>query len=194
MVLLVMLVSQRDTLNRPKDDAKKQSRLHRKNIQSTKMLWEGYRPTRYWYEIFEFFRKLLQTSVFAFVSTSRGEQILFLLSTCALSILVVSTVDPYERPSHNFMAQFSQWSIFFVVFSTLLSEFNQSGEVVVDGGEPAIVFPTGLLVCAIASVPFLGLLVVIHGRFEGELPSSMFWMQCLFSKREDKTYQSLERL
>ncbi|KAH9259180.1 hypothetical protein BASA81_002800 [Batrachochytrium salamandrivorans] len=93
-------------------------------VQGTSMLWAGYAPKRYNFEVFEFVRKLFQTSVFVFISQDSAAQVIFLLGICAVVIVVLGWVEPYVARSHNGLAQWSQWNIFAIAFVALLNRME----------------------------------------------------------------------
>ncbi|KAH9255746.1 hypothetical protein BASA81_006140 [Batrachochytrium salamandrivorans] len=93
-------------------------------VQGTSMLWAGYAPKRYNFEVFEFVRKLFQTSVFVFISQDSAAQVIFLLGICAVVIVVLGWVEPYVARSHNGLAQWSQWNIFAIAFVALLNRMQ----------------------------------------------------------------------
>jgi hypothetical protein len=98
-----------------------QHREQELEVQSSKIFCGSYKPNKMYFEIYEEFRKLLQTAVFVLVPGFAAQAIAMLI-LLAIAITVITWQDPYLRLEHSIFAQVCLWNVFVVVFISLLGE------------------------------------------------------------------------
>ncbi|KAH9253621.1 hypothetical protein BASA81_008457 [Batrachochytrium salamandrivorans] len=124
-------------------------------VQGTRLLWSGYAPSRYNFEVFELCRKLFQTSLFVFVSQDSAAQVVSLLVVCAVVIVVMGWSNPYVKKVHTGLAQWAQWNIFAIAFVALLNRVGATSS-----AERAAVYV--LLLLCLVSVPLMALVILLR--------------------------------
>jgi hypothetical protein len=90
----------------------------------SKSLHSNFLPEWAYFEVFELFRKLLLTSVVAFVMPGTATQVMYLFAVDVVALLVLATCRPYASDPDDFLSSMlvlTECALFFMVF-LLVSE------------------------------------------------------------------------
>mmetsp|Transcript_108 Transcript_108/g.237 ORF Transcript_108/g.237 Transcript_108/m.237 type:complete len:159 (+) Transcript_108:432-908(+) len=99
-----------------------------KNVQGIFFLYNSYEPRCCYFEVIETVRKLFLTGGLIFFNPGTGSQIVFSLLISLASMRVYANYSPFIQRYHDLTAEFSQWSLFFVLFAALLIRVNMDDE------------------------------------------------------------------
>ena len=83
-------------------------------------MYAAYEPSRYAFEIFELFRKLLLTSVLIFVAPGTAAQLVVALLVCFISLVINVRLQPFVRQRDDDLQMFAQIQLFLILLSGLL--------------------------------------------------------------------------
>jgi hypothetical protein len=92
-------------------------------VHELNLLYSEYEPHSWWFEIFEFVRRLLLVGVsvfFALSSATSSSQIVYGILVCLMSISVYENWKPFIESSDNRVSIICQWQIFFALFAGLV--------------------------------------------------------------------------
>jgi hypothetical protein len=85
----------------------------------SKSLHSNFLPEWAYFEVFELFRKLLLTSIVAFVMPGTATQVMYLFAVDVLALLVLVTCRPYASDPDDFLSTMlvmTECTLFFIVF------------------------------------------------------------------------------
>ena len=86
-------------------------------VHELNLLYSEYEPHSWWFEIFEFVRRLLLVGVsvfFSLGSAADSSQIVYGLLVCLLAISVYENWKPFLESSDDRVSIICQWQIFFL--------------------------------------------------------------------------------
>lgn len=77
----------------------------------------------FWFEIFECIRKVLLVGIPVFMPPGSGGQLVFGLIVCYISSCAYTAFQPFRTDSDDFLQQVAQFQIFFVLLSSIISDY-----------------------------------------------------------------------
>ena len=102
------------------------------SIQHTVFLWGSYRPSAWWYEIFECYRRLALTGALVFVQQGSQTQIAVGNLICICSGFVFALSWPYATYRDNIMGLLSQFQIIGTLFSAMMLRLGDNASLAYD--------------------------------------------------------------
>lgn len=125
-----------------------------KEIENISFLYENYKPKRWYFEIFDCFRRLSLGAIPLLILRGSVLQIVIVLLISLASIAAYMSTDPYIANSDNQLAVIAQWSITLTLIAAIVIRVNASSQnsnsVLL--GVILIVINVGVIALAIATV------------------------------------------
>jgi hypothetical protein len=127
----------------------------------SKALHSNFLPEWAYFEVFELFRKLLLTSIVAFVMPGTATQVMYLFAVDMLALLVLVTCRPYASDPDDFLSSalvLTECALFFVVFLIVSEVYiveNYSREGMMNTGLALLILALAFFVPmnAVAKIP-----------------------------------------
>ena len=97
-----------------------EQRLEDARVQGISFLWKMYEPSCWWFEVFECMRRLSLTGLIIFVYPDSPTQTVVAMLLAIISIKIYAWQQPFVDDSDDFLAEVTQYSIFFTLLSALI--------------------------------------------------------------------------
>jgi hypothetical protein len=89
-------------------------------VQHLGFLFREYKPSLWFFEVYELFRKTTLSGLIIFFAPGTATQLVVAMLICLLAIFVLSVHRPYVNEDSNRFAVFVNWQMYFVLFTALL--------------------------------------------------------------------------
>lgn len=120
LLFAVLLKRYRDVLSDPGAD--------KSAVQAMASLWDPYRPSRFYYEIVEYGRRIVLTGVVIFIYPNDTAQIAITIVSTFFFFMVSEVLSPYKSASDTWLSRSGHVLIFFSMFDVLLLRVDVSQE------------------------------------------------------------------
>jgi hypothetical protein len=91
-----------------------------KELEQISMLYDAYKPRRWYFEIFDCARRLSLGAIPVFIFRGSVMQVIIIMLVSLASVGILHQFEPYISTSDNQLALVAQWSITLVLFSCLI--------------------------------------------------------------------------
>ncbi|CAM9485036.1 unnamed protein product [Ectocarpus sp. 12 AP-2014] len=115
-------------LGRNRQDLQKADRDRLANLQPLGDLWEAYKPSRYYYEIIEYIRRIVLTGVAVFVLPGSSAQIAVVLLLAVVFLFISESLSPFAKKIDMALYRWGNGVILASMYVALLLKVNVSEE------------------------------------------------------------------
>jgi predicted outer membrane repeat protein len=98
------------------------------DIRNISFLFDNYKPKRWYFEIFECFRRLTLGAIPVLILRGQSLQIIIVLLVSLLSVALLMHMEPYTHDADNRLAIIAQWSITMALIGALVIRIDALNE------------------------------------------------------------------
>ncbi|GMH77044.1 hypothetical protein TL16_g07276 [Triparma laevis f. inornata] len=125
-------------------------------------LWKMYEPEKWWFEVFECFRRLSLTGLLIFIMPGTASQIVVAMIISLIAIKTYGYFEPFVEDADDVIAEISQYAIFLTLLSALMLKVDETGVDETAMGVMLLFINSLALILAIGAVAYEPLVVLFN--------------------------------
>ncbi|CAM9499262.1 unnamed protein product, partial [Laminaria digitata] len=109
-------------------ELQKPGREEASDLKAYRAIWATYKPSRYYYEVVEFGRRIMLTGVAVFVLPDTAEQIAIVLLLAVVFVFISESISPFESSSDMWIYRWGNGVILASMYVAFLLKVDLAGE------------------------------------------------------------------